>query len=119
MKIRFLIDENLPRSFQIAAVRKYPHLDILRVGDPTCPPLQSPDEVILEYLAEARRVLVTRNRKSMPGHVVKLEDRGLHHWGILQVKAGTTYGQLMDALLLFADASEPSEWIGKSEWIPY
>lgn len=118
MKVRFLIDENLPRSFQIAAVRKYPHLDILRVGDPTCPPLQSPDEVILEYLVEARRVLVTRNRKSMPGHVARLEARGLHHWGIFQVKAGTTYKQLMDALVLLAGASELEEWIGRMEWIP-
>jgi hypothetical protein len=119
MRVRFLLDENLPRTFQIAVVRKHPQLDILRVGDPTCPPLQSPDEVILEYLVEARRVLVTRNRKSMPGHVARLEARGLHHWGIFQVKAGTTYRRLMDALVLFSEASELEEWIGETVWIPY
>jgi hypothetical protein len=54
----------------------------------------------------------------MPGHVAKLEARDLHHWGIFQVKAGTTYGQLMDALLLFTEASELEEWVGRTEWIP-
>lgn len=118
MKVRFLLDENLPRAFQLVAIQKYPQLDILRVGDPNCPPLRSPDEIILEYLVEAKRGLVTRNRKSMPGHIAKLEARGLHHWGVFQVRAGTTYGQLMDALILLTGASELEEWIGKTEWIP-
>jgi hypothetical protein len=107
MTIRFLIDENLSRRILNAAVRKYPDLDILRVGDPDCPPLQSPDEVILEFIVERRRALVTRNRTSMPGHIQRLEARGLRHWGIFQVKPETTYGQLIDTLALLNGASEP------------
>jgi len=119
MKVRFLLDENLPPAFLITSVRRYPNLDILRVGDPGCPPLQSPDDVILEYLVEARRVLVTRNRKSMPGHIAKLEARGLTHWGVFQVRPGTTYLQLLESLLLFSEASDSEEWRGKRQWIPY
>jgi hypothetical protein len=119
MKVRFLLDENLPRKFQVAVAQHHPDLDVLRVGDPGCPPLRSPDEVILEYLVEAQRVLVTRNRRSMPGHVARLETRGLQHWGVFQIRPGTTFQQLMDALFLFYEASESEEWIGKTQWIPY
>jgi hypothetical protein len=119
MTIRFLLDENIPRRIQIVVAERYPHLDVQRVGDPGCPPLRSSDDVILEYLAESGRVLITRNRTSMPGHLTKLEARGLSHWGVFQVRPGTTYEQLIDAMLLFAEASTSEEWHGRVEWIPY
>ena len=117
--VRFRLDENIPRRIQLTLAEKYSHVDVLRVGDSGCPPLQSPDEVILEYVAATQRILVTRNRKSMPGHVARLEADGLTHWGVFQVKPGTTYRQLINAILLFAEASNSEEWAGKVVWIPY
>ncbi|WP_374688271.1 DUF5615 family PIN-like protein [Promineifilum sp.] len=119
MTLHFLLDENISPKLRDAALRQYPHLDVLRVGDPGCPPLQSPDDLILEYLVEAQRVLVTNNRKSMPGHVKRLEARGLTHWGIFRIRPRTTYQELIDALLLFNEASAPEEWVGAMRWIPF
>ena len=119
MTVRYLLDENIPRRIQRMIVQQHPELDVLRVGDPGCPPLQSSDDVILEYLAHDGRILVTRNRTSMPEHVQRLETRGLKHWGVFQVKPDTEYQALIEALILFHHASDSDEWLGRTVWIPY
>lgn len=40
------------------------------------------------------------------------------HWGVFQVREGTTLHQLAEQLHLLAEASEPAEWMGKQMWIP-
>jgi len=39
MKLRFLLDENLPAKLKTAIIRRYPAIDVLRVGDEGVPSL--------------------------------------------------------------------------------
>jgi hypothetical protein len=117
--IRFLLDENVAPQIRDAALRKYPHLDIVCVGDDDCPPKGTPDEAILRFVAETQRILITRNRKSIPGHVSTVEKQGMIHWGVFRVRAETTYSQLIEELYLLAEASDSSEWVGQLRWIPF
>lgn len=119
MTLRFLLDENISPRVCDAALRHHPHLDIVCVGEPDCPPIGASDESILEHVAKTRRILVTKNRRSMPGHVKVLEARGGVEWSVFRVRAGTTYRQLIDTLVLFNEASQSEEWLGVMEWIPY
>lgn len=69
MKIRFLLDENLSKQIKMAVLRLNSSIDILCVGEPDAPPFGTLDPEILSYVDLSQRLLVTDNRKSMPGHL--------------------------------------------------
>ncbi len=119
MKVRFLLDENLPPHLKTALLRFNPSIDVIRVGDPEAPPTGSSDPEILRYLEITGRLLVTSNRASMPGHIKAHWDAGGHVWGILLVRPGATLSQLAQDLLLVWEATEAEEWLDRIEWIPF
>jgi len=63
VKLRYLLDENLSPRLKLAVARRYPLIDVLRVGDDGAPPLGAPDPDILQYLGVTQRALVTDNRE--------------------------------------------------------
>ena len=129
MKVRFLLDENLPPRLRTAVLRVNPMIDILRVGDEGAPTLKTQDPDILRYVERARgrrttcshreRLLVTKNRVSMPTHVATHLAAGGHHWGVFRVRPRATIGQLADEICLIWEASEAEEWVDQMRWIPF
>lgn len=119
MSIRFLLDENISPRVRVAIQRHYPDIDILRVGDEGTPPLETLDPDILRYLEHSQRVLVTKNRASMAGHVADHLANGGRHWGVFWVRPNTTMRQLVQTLALINGASEAEEWINEMWWIPF
>jgi hypothetical protein len=119
MNVRFLLDENISPKVRIAIQRQFPEIDVLRVGDAGTPPLETLDPAILQYLEEAKRILITKNRASMPGHIADHLKSGGKHWGIFRVRPNTTIRQLMQTMTLVHKASEAHEWINESAWIPF
>jgi len=65
MKIRFLLDENLPPRIEGALRDLDAQIDVIRVGDPGTPTLGTLDPDILTYLESSQRVLVTGNHRSI------------------------------------------------------
>lgn len=119
MKIRFLLDENLPPRIKLAVERLNPAIDILRVGDPGTPALGTPDPDVLRYLELFQGILVTDNRKSMPGHLEAHWASGGHIWGLFWVRPRTPIGQLAQDLILVWETTEAEEWIDILDWIPF
>ena len=72
MKIRFLLDECESPRLKTALLRFNPAIDVLRVGDPGAPHLETLDPEILRYPEVAQRLLVTSNRASMPAHPTRI-----------------------------------------------
>ncbi len=118
MTIRFLLDENQPRWLVAAVRRREPRIDILRVGDPDAPPLETPDPDILHYAEGAQRLLITSDLRSMPGHVIAHRAAEGHHWGVCYVRPGTSRRTLIEELLLLWHASEAEEWVDRLDWLP-
>lgn len=83
MKVRFLLDENMPPRLKIALLRLAPAIDVLRVGDSGAPPLGTPDPELLNYLDLAKRILITANRVSMPDHLENHWSGAGQIWGLL------------------------------------
>ncbi len=86
MAIRYVLDENL-RGELWNAILTYnaqgAHLiDALRVGDPQDLPLKAPDPAILTWAEREARVLITNDKKSMPGHLNDHRKAGGHSPGI-------------------------------------
>lgn len=119
MKIRFLLDENLSPQLTIAVLNLNSAIDILRVGDSNTPPLATPDPDILVYLELSQRLLVTNNRKSMPGHLQAHWENERHIWGLLWLRSEVTLGRLAAELWMIWETSEAEEWIDKTDWIPF
>ena len=119
MKVRFLLDENLSPRLKTAVLRFNPMLDILRVGDEGAPTLKTQDPDILRYVEHAQRLLVTKNRASIPMHVANHLASGGHHCGVFRVRPKATIGQLADELCLIWEASEAEEWVDQMRWIPF
>jgi len=119
MKIRFLLDENLPHKLKLAIWRLNPEIDIVRVGDPDAPLLGTSDPELLRYLEISQRLLVTDNRKSMPGHLEDHWQAGGHIWRLIWLRPGTTLGSWAEAILLLWETTDSEEWIDQLDWIPF
>lgn len=68
MKMRFLLDEHLPRDIVAAVKQLDDGIEIVLVEDPGAPARGTKDPAILVDCEIERRALITNNRKSMPRH---------------------------------------------------
>lgn len=115
---RFLIDENLSPDIAVGIRQRNPSVDIVHIGGPGAPAKHALDPDILAFCEREHRVLVTNNRKSMPGHLAAFAAAGRHHWGIFEVRDSATIGDLIEELLLIATATDATEHIDQVRWIP-
>ena len=119
MKVRFLLDENLPPRLKVAIKRFNRAIDVLRVGDPDTPPLGTLDPELLCYLELSQRLLVTNNRTSMPQHLEGHGAAGGHIWGLFWLRPQTTISRCAEELYMIWETSQAEEWINVVDWIPF
>jgi hypothetical protein len=119
MRVRFLVDENLPPRLIIAVLRHDPSIDIVRVGDPGAPELGTSDEDILVHLEESSRLLVTDNRATIPSHVLAHAQSGHRHWGVVWIRPSAGVGSVAESLYLIWSASDAEEWLDQTAWVPF
>jgi len=122
MAIRYVLDENL-RGELWNAILTYnaqgAHLiDAVRVGDPKDLPLKAPDPAILIWAEREARVLVTNDKRSMPGHLVDHYNAGGRLPGIFIIRSQSTIPEIVSFLASVAHASDPSEWADLITFIP-
>lgn len=65
-RARFLLDENMPQAVREAVGRLEPAVDVRVMGEPGSPSLEAEDPDLLAWIEREGRILVTRNRRSMP-----------------------------------------------------
>ena len=118
MKVRLLIDEDLPPRLKLVLLREEPLIDVLRVGDDGAPSLGTKDPEVLRYCSSTQRLLITNNRHTMAVHAANLLAIGIQHWGILRRRPRAGLHDVVESLALLWGASEAEEWIGRIEWIP-
>ena len=118
MKVRFLLDENLPPRLKLAVFRLNSQIDILRVGDNNAPSFGTLDPEILIYLQQSQRILLTDNRKSMPEHIQAHWDNGGFIWGLFWLRPKASIRELADDLNLIWETTEAEDWKNQLAWIP-
>ena len=94
---KYLMDENVDIAYATQMRRQRPDLVIRAIGEPGIPPKQTPDH---EF------ILVTNNRKSMPGHLADHVAEGRHIPGIFILDPNCSIGQNINELILIADSYE-------------
>lgn len=108
--MRYLLDEHIDPVLRRELLRAAPDLEVWIIGDPGAPRRGTLDPAILIWCEEHSFCLVTNNRKSMPRHLADHLSLGRHGPGIFVVSMAMTMGQLIDELLLIADASAADEY---------
>lgn len=98
MGVTILIDENLSPELRKQLLRHSPDWEVFAVGNPDAPPKATLDPDILRWCASHNAVLITNNRKSMPGHLREFEDEGLTMPGILLIDLEKGFGRALDLI---------------------
>jgi hypothetical protein len=97
-------------------LRIEPRLDILRVQDAGLS--GKADPLILEWAARERRILLTHDVNSVTRFAIERIDAGESMPGVLVVRPGTAFGEVISDILLFVLAGEPAELENRVRYIP-
>lgn len=114
----YLLDEHLPKWWPAAILHRRRALTVWRIGDLYAPPFQSPDPFLLEWCEAHHFMLITNNRKSMPGHLAAHVAQGRHVPGILTVALTIPIVRLADDLALIAGAGLPDDYRDQINQLP-
>jgi hypothetical protein len=116
--IRYLFDENVDPALRQALQRRWPELEVWKVGDPAAPGRGTLDPDILLRCEANEFILVTNNRASMPVHLRDHLAEGRHVRGIFVLRPSHSIGVVADDLGLIWAGSEPSEYTDQLRHIP-
>lgn len=120
---KFLLDENtggdLLRAFhRRARLGELPPVDVLRVGEAEAPPSGTLDPELLIWCEANDRILVSNDKRTIPGHLQEHFAAGRHSPGVLLIKRGTGVGQLVAELLYLSEAGNADDFRDQIQYIP-
>jgi hypothetical protein len=123
MPPRFLLDENLRGGSLWQALHQHnatsPNpLDVVRVGDPADLPLRSSDADILLWAEREDRIFISRDKKTLPGHLTDHLNAAHHSPGIFIPRRGSTIDQIVAYLELAAYAGDSATYRDTITFIP-
>ena len=108
--LRFLADENIERQL-IAAIRRDPAIDIVRVQDLGLSGADDP--TILAWAAQEDRVLLTHDAATMADCAYARVRTGQPVAGVIHVPQPFEIGKVAEDIVLFAHCSLDGEWQGR------
>lgn len=114
--LRLLTDENVHKDIVRGLRRQLPELDVVRVQDAGLG--NTDDPIILEWAAQAERILITRDRKTMISFAYGRVRAGKPMPGVFVLKSAMSIGQAISEILLIAECSLPDEWRDRVEFLP-
>lgn len=122
MPLQYLLDEDLRGPLWNAVLRHNSRgvdvINVLRVGDPPAPLLESLDPELLIWAERHERILVTFDKSTMRPHLDAHLRAGHSSPGIFQVRAKASIPEMIEYLVLAAHASDPGEWRNQCTFIP-
>jgi hypothetical protein len=106
--IRFLCDEDFHGSIVRGLRRARPQMDILTAVEAGTMGLGDP--LVLEYAATHGRILLSRDNRTMSGHVSAFLSAGYHSPGLILASQALTIGQVIQDIVLIWEASAAAEY---------
>ena len=114
----YLLDEHIPLAYRTQLVYHEPSLRVWMIGDEGAPPKSTPDPEILHWCEQNHFMLVTNNRKSMPGHLVAHLATGHHVPGIITIDLNAPMGVVLEHLRIIVGASREAEHRDQIVYVP-
>jgi len=109
-------DENFNNDVIRGVRRRDPAVDIMRVQDAGLS--QADDPTILEWAADAGRVLLTHDVSTMTRHAYDRVRDGKPMPGVFEVGRGVPIGVAIEEIILLAECSLENEWEGQVRYLP-
>jgi hypothetical protein len=122
MLSRYVLDEHLRGLLWHALQQQnaggaHP-IDVVRVGDSPDLPLGTGDPTVLLWAEREGRILVTRDVKTMRGHLAAHLQAGHHSPGVFLIRRQATLPEVVDHLVLVAYAGDPAAVRDQAQYIP-
>ncbi len=114
MRVRFQVDADLDARIVRGLRRRKPDVDFQTAEDASLEGLPDPD--VLRIAAGLGRLLVTHDRRTMPGHFAEFTTNQISPGVIITPKF--QIGVAIEELLLIWADSEAEEWYNRLVWIP-
>lgn len=115
MKVRFQADADLNHTIVLAVVRNEPAVDFRSAQDSGLAGLN--DAEVLRVCAEAGRVLVTHDGRTMPSELARFLEAGASP-GVVVVPQYLAVARAAEELLLIWSATDRSEWVNRIARLP-
>ena len=115
MRIRFQADADLDGRILKALKRAAPEIDIRTAAQAGLTGLNDPD--VLRIAAEAGRILVSQDRRTMPAHFARYVMSAPSP-GVILLRSAVPIVTVREELILIFTASEAEEWSNRLVWIP-
>jgi len=114
--IRFAADEDFNADIVRALRRRLPSIDLVRVQDAGLG--GADDATVLAWAADERRVLLTHDVSTMPGHALERIGHGEPMPGVIIVHQRLPLGGVIDDLLVVAECSAGDDWAERVHYLP-
>lgn len=114
--LKLAADENFNNIILRGVLRQHPELDIVRIQDSEI--AGADDEVLLEWVAQENRVLLTHDVNTVTGFAYERVRQGLAMPGVFQVDDSASMSTIIEDILLLALGSLEGEWENQVRYIP-
>jgi hypothetical protein len=112
------MDETMPPVYRLLLSQTGQSLRVLAIGDAGAPSFGTADPDILAWCERNDFLLVTNNRKSMPGHLSDDFASGGHVPGIIAIRGGCGVQEAVEEILLTLGASLFGELLDRIIYVP-
>ena len=117
-KPRFLCDECQTTALLAALRQLAPGIDVTRIGDPGAPPLGTKDPALLIAAETLGRVLITNDRRTMPGHLTSHFASGRHTAGVILLRDGFLIGHYAQKIVDRWATTTADDWLDLTIYLP-
>lgn len=114
--LRLAADENFNNDIVRGVHRRNAAVDIVRIQDADLSGADDP--TILEWTAQAGRVLLTHDVATMTRHAYDRVRQGQPMPGVFEVARNVPIGVAIDEILLLVECSLENEWEGQIRYLP-
>jgi len=114
--LRFLADENFNNDILRGLLRRQPELDLVRVQDVGLS--GSSDPQVLAWAAREQRLLLTHDVSTVTRYAYERVQAGEPMPGVFEVPRSVPLRQIIEDLLLIAEASSDGEWKQQVRYLP-
>ena len=116
-RVKYLFDEDLNGRIVRGVRRRIPDLDSTTVQEADLP--EASDPAVLDWAAAQGRIVITHDHRTLRTCAEERLKLGLPMTGLILVRQATGLGQVIDDLVLIAEASNAEEWEGKIVFLPF
>ena len=114
--LRLAADENFNNDIVRGLLRRKADLDIVRIQDTEVAGADDPS--VLEWVAQAGRVLLTHDVTTMIRYAYERVRAGQSMTGIFEVNRTLPISSAIEDILLLAECSLDDEWEGQIRYLP-